>query len=105
MARETFDVPGFARDRPISRSTIPPSTMPGWSDGAWLVLVLSVPEAGDYRARALRLRYRVGNEEFATEQPAALEVCADAVVSAAGEACPWLFAPSPARWAHQSRPA
>ncbi len=102
---EPFDPLAYALDHPLSGSSLGPSAMPGWTDGAWIVLLLSVPDPGDYRVRSVRLRYRLGGDAFSTEQQASLEVCAGAVVGTAGDPCPWLFAPSPARWAHTSRPA
>jgi hypothetical protein len=49
-------------------------TMPGWTDGGWLVFILRTPADGCYQASGVRVRYRVGEASYETDLPASLGV-------------------------------
>jgi hypothetical protein len=83
----TPDVVDAVSGRSLEGATIGPTSMPGWTNGGWLVFLVSVPADGNYEATAVDLAYRVGDQEYTTTIPASLELCVGAAVPPGGS-CP-----------------
>lgn len=78
---------------PLRGFPIQPASTAGWTRGALLVFILSVPRPGDYTgASAIRLRYHVDSYHYTSTIRATLEVCAGA--DASGGVCPLASAPA-----------